>query len=70
MQSVTALAHLKSCVIYMVDPSEQCGYSVLEQIHLYNTIKPLFKNKPILVLFNKCDVKKVKDLTPDKQKAI
>ena len=70
MQSVTALAHLKSCVIYIVDPSEQCGYSVLEQIHLYNTIKPLFKNKPILVLFNKCDVKKVSDLTKDKQKSI
>jgi nucleolar GTP-binding protein len=29
MQSITALAHLKSCVIYFVDPSEQCGYSVV-----------------------------------------
>jgi len=28
MQSVTALAHLKSCVLYLIDPSEQCGYSV------------------------------------------
>lgn len=70
MQSVTALAHLKSCVIYMVDPSEQCGYSVLEQIHLYNTIKPLFKNKPVLVLFNKCDAKKVSELTVEKRVAI
>ena len=70
MQSVTALAYLKSCVVYLVDPSEQCGYSILEQIHLYNTIKPLFKNKPILVLFNKCDVKKVKDLPLEKQRAI
>lgn len=70
MQSVTALAHLKSCVIYMVDPSEQCGYSVLEQIHLYNTIKPLFKNKPVVVLFNKCDIKRVQDLSKEKQMAI
>ena len=70
MQSVTALAHLKSCVIYIVDPSEQCGYSVLEQIHLYNTIKPLFKNKPVLVLFNKCDAKKVGELAADKQEVI
>ena len=59
MQSITALAHLKSCVIYMVDPSEQCGYSVLQQIHLFHTIKPLFKNKPVLVVFNKTDLKKV-----------
>jgi nucleolar GTP-binding protein len=27
MQSITALAHLKSCVLYLIDPSEQCGYS-------------------------------------------
>lgn len=70
MQSITALAHLKSCVIYFVDPSEQCGYSVLEQIHLYHTIKPLFKNKPVLVVFNKLDLKRVQDLTPEKQAAI
>ncbi len=70
MQSITALAHLKSCVIYIVDPSEQCGYSVLEQIHLYNTIKPLFKNKPVLVAFNKSALKTVADLPSDKQQAI
>jgi nucleolar GTP-binding protein len=70
MQSITALAHLKSCVIYFVDPSEQCGYSVLEQIHLYNTIKPLFKNKPVIVAFNKTDLKKVEELSADKKKEI
>ena len=59
MQSVTALAHLKSCVLYLIDPSEQCGYSVLEQIKLYSTLKPLFKNKPVLVVFTKTDIKKV-----------
>jgi nucleolar GTP-binding protein len=70
MQSITALAHLKSCVIYFVDPSEQCGYSVFEQIHLYHTIKPLFKNKPVLVVFNKIDLKRVQDLSEEKIAAI
>jgi nucleolar GTP-binding protein len=70
MQSITALAHLKSCVIYFVDPSEQCGYSVLEQIHLYHTIKPLFKNKPVVVAFNKTDLKKVEELPNNKKEAI
>lgn len=70
MQSITALAHLKSCVIYFVDPSEQCGYSVLEQIHLYHTIKPLFKNKPVVVAFNKSDLKKVEELSASKKQAI
>lgn len=56
MQSVTALAHLKSCVLYLIDPSEQCGYSVEEQIKLYGTLRPLFKNKPLLVVFTKSDL--------------
>jgi nucleolar GTP-binding protein len=70
MQSITALAHLKSCVIYFVDPSEQCGYSVLEQIHLYNTIKPLFKNKPVIVAFNKTDLKKFEEIPVAKKNSI
>ena len=32
MQSITALAHLKSCVMYLIDPSEQCSHSIYEQI--------------------------------------
>jgi nucleolar GTP-binding protein len=59
MQSVTALAHLKSCVLYLIDPSEECGYSVEEQIKLYQTLKPLFKNKPLIVVFTKADIKRV-----------
>ena len=62
MQSVTALAHLKSCVVYFVDPSLQCGYSIEEQIHLFERIKPLLKNKPIIVGFNKSDLKSVGEL--------
>ena len=32
MQSITALAHLHCCVLYMVDISEQCGFSIAEQV--------------------------------------
>ncbi|KIJ25273.1 hypothetical protein M422DRAFT_38855, partial [Sphaerobolus stellatus SS14] len=28
MQSITALAHLRACVLYFMDLSEQCGYTV------------------------------------------
>lgn len=28
MQAVTALAHLKAAVVYVFDPSEQCGYNI------------------------------------------
>ena len=32
MQSITALAHLRACILYFMDLSEQCGYSVADQV--------------------------------------
>ena len=32
MQSITALAHLKACILYFMDLSEQCGYTVEAQV--------------------------------------
>lgn len=32
MQAVTALAHLQCCVLYFIDISEQCGYTIKEQV--------------------------------------
>lgn len=32
MQSITALAHLRSCLLYFMVLSEQCGYSVEAQV--------------------------------------
>lgn len=53
MQSVTALAHLRAAVLYVVDISEQCGYTIKQQAALFHSIKPLFVNKPVLVVANK-----------------
>jgi len=65
MQSITALAHLKSCVLYFMDLSEQCGYTVEAQCKLFHSIKPLFGGKPTLLVINKIDVTRLEDLTPD-----
>lgn len=62
MQSITALAHLKSAILYFMDLSERCGFSVSDQVQLFNNIKPLFSNKPTLVVINKIDVMKPEDL--------
>lgn len=114
-QSITALAHLRAAVLYVVDISEQCGYTIAQQVSggranqqpggrareqgapscvqlwvgqgrqhacnatihrltyhplthpptlpttalqatLFHSIKPLFSNKPILIVANKTDV--------------
>ena len=65
MQSITALAHLKSCVLYFMDLSEQCGYSVEAQCKLFHSIKPLFANKPTMLVMNKIDVTRLEDLSPE-----
>lgn len=56
MQSITALAHLRSVILYIVDFSEQCGYSIQQQLELYASIKPLFVKKPVFIINNKTDV--------------
>jgi len=56
MQAITALAHLRAAVLYFVDPSEQCGYSLEAQKALFDNIRPLFANKPLLVVANKADI--------------
>ena len=52
-QSITALAHLRAAVLYILDISEQCGYSIAQQAALFHSIKPLFANKPLLIVANK-----------------
>ncbi|KAG6864963.1 hypothetical protein C0991_005912 [Blastosporella zonata] len=65
MQSITALAHLKSCVLYFMDLSEQCGYTIEAQCKLFHSIKPLFNGKPTLLVINKIDVVRLEDVHPD-----
>jgi nucleolar GTP-binding protein len=67
MQSITAIAHLRSAILYFMDLSEQCGYTVQAQIHLYKSIKPLFANKLVFIVINKIDVKRPEDLDAETQ---
>ncbi|XP_045209739.2 GTP-binding protein 4-like [Mercenaria mercenaria] len=67
MQAITALAHLRAAVLYVMDVSEQCGHSIEQQVSLFKNIKPLFANKPLIVCVNKIDILKVEDLPDDKK---
>lgn len=70
MQAITALAHLRAAVLYVMDISEQCNQTIEEQIALFYNIKPLFINKPLLVCVNKIDVINFEDLAENKKAAI
>ena len=70
MQSITALAHLRAVVLYIVDISEQCGFTIAQQATLFHSIKPLFANKPLVVAVNKIDVRKLEDLSAEDRSLI
>ena len=70
MQSIYAIAHLRSTVLYFMDLSEQCGFSIESQVKLFNSIKPLFANKSVLVVVNKTDIIRIEDLDQERQDLI
>ena len=70
MQAVTALAHLQCSVLYFVDVSEQCGYSIKQQVDLFHSIKPLFTGKPVFLVCNKIDVLAFEELPSESQEML
>lgn len=62
MQAITALAHLNATVLFFIDISESCGYTIKKQASLYFMIKELFSNKPLLVVANKTDLRTLESL--------
>ena len=54
MQAITALAHLRAAVLYVMDASEQCGHTLPQQLELFNNIRPLFANKVQFLCLSFC----------------
>lgn len=65
MQGITALAHLRAAVLFVLDISAQCGYTIAQQVGLFESIRPLFSGRPLVVALNKIDVVRPDQLDPD-----
>ncbi|CAK4083413.1 unnamed protein product [Aphanomyces euteiches] len=70
MQAVTALAHLQASILFFLDISEQCGFTIEQQLSLFANIRPLFANKPLLMVCNKIDQMPYENLTAEHKEAI
>ncbi|KAJ1966894.1 Nucleolar GTP-binding protein 1 [Dispira parvispora] len=70
MQSITALAHLRACVMFFIDLSEQCGYSIASQVSLYNSIRPLFATKPTMLVVSKIDTMRLENVDEETRQLI
>ncbi|OFV68686.1 MAG: GTPase [Candidatus Syntrophoarchaeum caldarius] len=55
MQAILALKNLTDLIIFIIDPSGTCGYSIEEQIRLLEEIRSDF-DLPIVVISNKADL--------------
>ncbi|KAI5149702.1 nucleolar GTP-binding protein [Enteropsectra breve] len=58
MLTITALAHLKSAVLFFIDVSETCGFSIEDQISLYENLSPLLTSQ-LLIVFSKADLAQI-----------
>jgi len=54
-QTIAALSHLPAVVLFILDPSEHCGYPLASQLHLAETLAAWIKH-PMLVAVNKADL--------------
>ena len=67
MTAITALAHIQAAILYFFDLSETCGYTLAQQVSLFKSIKPMFRNRPLLVLLNKADLRRSDDLSEEEK---
>jgi nucleolar GTP-binding protein len=58
LQAISALKHVGKVILFIIDPSETCGYSLEKQMHLLEEIKKEF-GIPIIVAANKTDISKI-----------
>lgn len=61
LHALLALKHLATIIVFVLDPTEQCGYSMDAQIQLLNQIKKQFE-VPIVIVANKGDLLTSEDI--------
>ncbi|RDX85700.1 Nucleolar GTP-binding protein 1, partial [Mucuna pruriens] len=70
MCSITALAHLRAAILYFLDVSGSCGYSIAQQAALFHSIKSLFMNKPLIIVCNKTDLQPLEGISEEDMKLV
>ncbi|KAF7805401.1 nucleolar GTP-binding protein 1-like [Senna tora] len=70
MCSITALAHLRAAILFFLDISGSCGYSIAQQAALFHSIKSLFMNKPLILVCNKTDLQPLEGISEEDMKLV
>lgn len=59
-QAIAALNYLADVIVFILDPSETCGYYLVDQQQLLTQLQELFSGYPTIIVENKADVFKKK----------
>ncbi|KYK20367.1 hypothetical protein AYK24_03750 [Thermoplasmatales archaeon SG8-52-4] len=57
-QAIAALSNLADIIVFIIDPTETCGYRLVDQLKLLSQIKKTFIQSKIIIVENKSDLKK------------
>ncbi|MDR0198892.1 MAG: 50S ribosome-binding GTPase [Methanomassiliicoccaceae archaeon] len=55
-QAILALKYLTHVLVFILDPSEQCGYPMDKQLSLLRSVEQGFRNVPMVVAESKSDI--------------
>jgi nucleolar GTP-binding protein len=55
-EAIAALKYLAHVIIFMIDPSEACGWSFEQQLNLLSEVQKMFALNPLLIVLNKVDI--------------
>ena len=58
-QAIIAIKNLADIIVFLVDTSEACGYSLKDQKNLLSQMKKMFNKSKFIVVENKTDIKKL-----------
>lgn len=58
IRAILALKYLANVVVFIIDPSETCGYTMEQQMHLLEDVKREFPKAAIIEIENKSDIVK------------
>jgi len=56
LRAIFALKHFADLIIFIIDPSETCGYPLEKQVNLYKEVKEYFSKVLMVVAVNKVDI--------------
>ncbi len=69
-QAILALKFLADLIIFLLDPSETCGYPLKDQLSLLDEVKNMFSNQPLVVVLNKVDAVPNRDIVENLMKSL